>query len=80
MVTRTAKLAAIAVGLCLVVIGVSAQPSWAEDAFARITGAVQGVIQGDQTNLAGIPLTLNSVQVFGTGFSLANPVGTPPVR
>ncbi len=78
MVMRAAKLAAVAVCLCLLVIGLSAQPAWAEDAFARITGSVQGVIQGDQPALSGLPSALNSVQVFGTGFSLANPVGTTP--
>jgi len=75
---RAAKLAAVAVCLCLVVIGLSAQLSWADDAFARITGSVQGVILGDQPALPGIPLALNSVQVFGTGFNLANPAGAIP--
>ena len=78
MVMRAAKLAAVAVCLCLVVIGLSAQPSWAEDAFAKITGSIQGAILGDQPNIAAIPGSLNAVQVFGTGFSLENPVGTTP--
>jgi type VI secretion system Hcp family effector len=78
MVMRAAKLAAVAVFLCLVVIGLSAQASWAEDAFARITGSVQGSILGDQPNIQAIPGSLNAVQVFGTGFSLENPVGTTP--
>jgi len=78
MVMRAAKLAAVAVCVCLVVIGLSAQPSWAEDAFAKITGSIQGAILGDQPNIQAIPGSLNAVQVFGTGFSLENPVGTTP--
>jgi type VI secretion system Hcp family effector len=70
MVTRTAKLAAVAVGLCVVVLGVSAQPSWAEDAFAKITGSVQGIILGDQPNIPAIPGSRDTVQVFSTVFGL----------
>ena len=71
MVTRTAKLAAAAVGLCAVVLGLSAQPSWAEDAFAKITGSVQGVIGGDQPFIAAIPTSKETVQIFSTVFGLA---------
>lgn len=78
MVMRAAKLVAVAVCLCLLVIGLSAQPSRAEDAFAKITGSIQGPILGDQPNIPVIPGSLNAIQVFATGFSLANPVGTTP--
>ena len=71
MVTRTAKLAAVAVGLCAVVLGLSVQPSWAEDAFAKITvGNV--VIPGDQPEIKGLPGSKGAVQVFSTAFGLAN--------
>jgi type VI secretion system Hcp family effector len=76
MVTRTAKLAAVAVGLCLAVVGLSAESSWADDAFAKITGSVQGVIPGDQPDIKGIAGSKDAVQVFSTAFGLAVPLST----
>jgi hypothetical protein len=32
--------------LCLFVVGLDVGPAGAEDAFARISGSIQGVIQG----------------------------------
>lgn len=78
MVTRTARLAAGMAGWCLLVVGLSAPPAGAEDAYAKITGAIQGVIQGDQVGLTGLTGSANTVQVFSTGFNLANPVGATP--
>jgi len=78
MATRTAKLAAAMASSYLLVIGLSAPPAGAEDAFARISGVTQGQIQGDQTALIGIANSANAVQVFTAGFNLANPVGTTP--
>lgn len=77
MATRTARLAGLA-GWCLLVVGLSAPPAGAEDAYARITGAIQGQIQGDQVGLTGLTGSANAVQLFSTGFNLANPVGTTP--
>jgi type VI secretion system Hcp family effector len=71
MVMRMVKLAIV--GLCLIVLGVSAQPSWAEDAFAKITGSQQGVILGDQPNITSLPGSKDSVQIFSTTFGLTVP-------
>jgi len=73
MARTSAKLAAVAVWSCLVVLALSAPPSWADDAFAKITGSIQGVIQGDQTSIPSIPGSANAIQVFATSFGLANP-------
>jgi type VI secretion system Hcp family effector len=73
MGTRAARRAGVAVGLGLMLIGLSAQPSGAEDAFAKITGTVQGVIAGDQPNIASIPGSKDTVQIFSTVFGLSIP-------
>ena len=70
MVMRTAKLAAVAVGLCAVVLGLSVQPSWAEDAFAKITGSIQGVILGDHPDIKGVLGSKDAVRIFSTTFGL----------
>ena len=74
MVMRTAKLAAVAAGLCAVVLGLSVQPSWAEDAFARITGNKQGPIPGDHPDIKGVAGSKDAIRVFSTSFGLANTV------
>ena len=76
MVTRTTGGAGV-VGLCLLLVGLAVTPTWAEDAFMRLTGSIQGIIQGDQTPINGIANSANQVQVFSTGFSLTNPMSTP---
>jgi type VI secretion system Hcp family effector len=68
---------AVAVTLGLLLLGVSAQSARAEDAFAKITGATQGIILGDQPNIPSIPAALNNVQVFGTGISIEVPAPAP---
>jgi type VI secretion system Hcp family effector len=72
----TLRLAGITVGLCLFIVGLTVQPSGAEDAFARISGSIQGVIQGDQVAIQGIANSANTVQVFSTVFGLSNAVTT----
>jgi type VI secretion system Hcp family effector len=74
MVARTTRIAGVVVALCLIVIGGSAVTASAEDAFARITGVGQGVILGDQVAIAGLPNSLNAVQILGTTFGLSAPV------
>jgi type VI secretion system Hcp family effector len=76
MGVRTSRLAGITVGVSLFVVGLSGQSAWAEDAFARISGAIQGVIQGDQVGIQGIANSANTVQVFSTVFGLSNPATT----
>src|SRR6185369_2968722 len=76
MGTRRAKRAGFALCLCLVAMGLAAQPSWADDAFAKITGSIQGVILGDQPDVKGIAGSKDAVQVFSTAFGLAVPVST----
>jgi type VI secretion system Hcp family effector len=75
MMTRTAQLAAVAAGVCAVVLGLSVQPAWAENAFAKITGSRQGVIKGDQLEIRGLPGSKDAIQVFSTTFG----VQVPPV-
>jgi type VI secretion system Hcp family effector len=77
MATRKTWWAGV-IGLCLLLTGLSVTPTWAEDAFMRVTGAVQGIIPGDQTALTGIANSANQIQVFSTGFSLTNPLSTTP--
>jgi type VI secretion system Hcp family effector len=73
MMTRKAKLTAVAAGACAVVLGLSVPPAWAENAFAKITGRQQGVIKGDQIEIRGLPGSKDAIQVFSTTFGLQNP-------
>jgi type VI secretion system Hcp family effector len=59
-----------------VVLGMSVPASWAEDAFAKITGSQQGVILGDQPNIPAIPGSKDTVQIFSTTFGLTVPQST----
>ncbi len=70
MVKRTTKLAALATGLCAMVLGLSVQPSWAESAFAKITGSIQGPIVGDHPDIKGLLGSRDAVRVFSTTFGL----------
>lgn len=65
----------VAVGVCLVVFALSAQPARADDAFAKITGSSQGLILGDQPEISLIPDSKDGVQVFSTGFELKQNFG-----
>ena len=53
-----------------------AQPSWADDAFAKITGIIQGAILGDQPDIKGLTGSKDAVQVFSTNFGLDAPTTT----
>jgi type VI secretion system Hcp family effector len=70
MVRGKARLFGVAMAFSLMGLGVAAQPSWAEDAFAKITGSIQGAILGDQGALPGIPSAKDTVQIFSTAFGL----------
>jgi len=71
MVTRWGRLVGVAVGLALIGLVVPVQPSWADDAFAKITGSIQGVIQGDQPAIAGLVGSKDTVQIYSTTFGLS---------
>ena len=73
MTTRRANVAAVAVGVCAVVLGWSIQLAWAEDAFAKITGSRQGVIKGDQPEIRGLPGSKDAIQVLSTAFGVHVP-------
>lgn len=73
MVMRTSKLAAVAVGVCAVVLCLSVQPAWAEDAFAKITGRQGMIIKGDQPEIRGLPGSKDAIQVFSTTFGVQVP-------
>ena len=71
MVTRWARLVGVAVGLALIGLVVPVQPSWADDAFAKITGSIQGVIPGDQPGIVGLTASKDAVQIYSTAFGLS---------
>ena len=66
----------VVLAVAALLLGVWAQTSWADDAFAKITGSQQGVILGDQPNIATIPGSKDAVQIFSTTFGLTVPQTT----
>jgi type VI secretion system Hcp family effector len=63
--------------LCLLVLGLSAPPARADFAFARITGSVQGLIQGDHPPVSKLTSAENAIAITSTGFGLLVPPSTP---
>jgi type VI secretion system Hcp family effector len=72
----TPRKLAVLTTLGLAILVLSAQPSRADDAFAKITGTTQGAILGDHPSV-GVFGSENAIRVFATTFGIANPPSEP---
>lgn len=70
------KRAVLVVAVAGAALGGSAAASWAEDAFAKITGSAQGIILGDQPAIPALSGSKDAVQIFSTTFGLTVPQST----
>jgi type VI secretion system Hcp family effector len=77
MMTRRVQLVAVAAWVGLLTLGLSAGTAWADAAFARITGATQRFIVGDQVDIK-ITGSKDAIPVTSTQFEVENPAGTFP--